>query len=177
MGGFTLAELLISLAVMAILLALAVPAFSEVMVSSRLTTLANGFLSNLYLARSEAIKRNSRAVLCKSASGLACSDSGGWHQGWILFHDANNNAALDANEAVILTQSALPSGFKLSGNTPVSGYISYSPTGAAKKTSGADQFGTLTLCNEASSSGDARKIVISITGRSRIQKLSLSSCP
>ena len=91
-GGFTLVELLVSMAVMAILLTLAVPAFSEAMVSSRLTSVANSFLSHLYLARSEAIKRNGRAVLCKSADGLACSGSGGWHQGWILFHDANNNA-------------------------------------------------------------------------------------
>jgi type IV fimbrial biogenesis protein FimT len=165
------------MAVMAILLTLAVPAFSEVMVSSRLTTLANSFLSNLYLARSEAIKRNSRAVLCKSSNGLACSDSGGWHQGWILFHDANNNAVLDASESVILTQPALPSGFLLTGNTPVAEYISYSSTGGAKLTSGAFQAGTLTLCSDSSSSVNARKIVISSTGRPRIQKLSLSSCP
>jgi type IV fimbrial biogenesis protein FimT len=176
-GGFTLIELLVSMAVMAILLTLAVPAFSEVMVSSRLTALANTFLSNLYLARSEAIKRNSRAVLCKSSDGLACSDSGGWHQGWILFHDANNNAVLDADEAVILTQSALPPGFMLTGNTHVAEYISYSATGAAKLTSGAFQAGTLTLCSDSSSSANARHIVISSTGRPRIQKLSVSSCP
>jgi type IV fimbrial biogenesis protein FimT len=175
-SGATLLELIVAMGVAAVLLTLAVPAFSEVMVSSKLTTLANSFLSNLYLARSEAIKRNSRAVLCKSADGLACSDSGGWQQGWILFHDANNNAALDASEAVILTQSALPSGFMLTGNTPVSEYISYSPTGGAKLTSGALQFGTLTLCSNSSSSGNARHIVISSTGRPRIQKLSLASC-
>jgi type IV fimbrial biogenesis protein FimT len=146
------------------------------MVSSRLTTLANSFLSNLYLARSEAIKRNSRAVLCKSSDGLACSDSGGWHQGWILFHDANNNAALDASEAVILTQSALPPGFMLTGNMPVARYISYSAIGATELTSGAFQAGTLTLCSNSSSSGNARHIVISSTGRPRIQRASLSSC-
>ena len=165
------------MAVMAILLTLAVPAFSEAMVSSRLTSVANSFLSHLYLARSEAIKRNGRAVLCKSANGLACSGSGGWHQGWILFHDANNNADLDADESVILTQSALPSGFMLTGNTPVAGYISYSSTGGAKLTSGAFQAGTLTLCSMASSSGNARHIVISSTGRPRVVKLALASCP
>jgi type IV fimbrial biogenesis protein FimT len=164
------------MAVMAILLTLAVPAFSEAMVSSRLTTLANSFLSNLYLARGEAIKRNSRAVLCKSADGLACAASGGWQQGWILFHDANNNAVLDASESVILTQPALPSGFMLTGNTHVAAYISYSSTGGAKLTSGAFQAGSLTLCSDSSSSINARKIVISSTGRPRIQKLSLASC-
>ena len=94
-GGFTLLELLVSTAVMAILLTLVVPAFSEAMVSSRLRSVANSFLSHLYLARGEAIKRNGRAVACASATGLSCADSGGWQQGWIVFHDANDNAAAD----------------------------------------------------------------------------------
>jgi type IV fimbrial biogenesis protein FimT len=174
-GGFTLAELLVTLAVMAILLTLAVPALSEAMLSSKLTTLANSFLSNLHLARSEAIKRNAHAALCTSATGISCSVSGGWHQGWVVFHDVNNNATLDGDEAVILTQAALPTDFRLTGNAPVSKYISYSPAGTTGLVSGAFQAGTLTLCY--ASSTQARQIVISRTGKPRIQKATVTPCP
>jgi type IV fimbrial biogenesis protein FimT len=174
LAGFTLTELMVTLTVSGILLSVAVPALSNVTVSSKLTSLANSFLANMYHARSEAIKRNGRAVLCKSASGAGCASSGGWHQGWIMFHDANDNAQQDDGEAVLLVQSSLPSGFYLTGNDPVSDYVSYAPTGAAKKAGGAFQAGTLTLCEQSSLQG--RKIILSITGRGRIEKTTVASC-
>lgn len=173
-SGVTLIELMVVLAVSAILLAIGIPSFASVASSSRLAGATNALVSSLHLARSEAIKRNSRAVLCKSASGLACATSGGWQQGWVVFHDANNNAALDAGESVILAQSALPSSLLVTAETPVSNYISYAPAGAARMISGAWQFGTLTLCQQ-SDQGGARQVVISSTGRPRTVKL--ASCP
>jgi len=94
-----------------------------------------------------------------------------------VFHDANNNAALDAGETVILTRQALPAGFSLTGNTPVAKYISYAPTGGTKLISGAWQGGTLTLCNESGSLNSARRVIISSTGRPRTAKITLASCP
>lgn len=175
-SGTTLSELIVVLAVAAILLSIGIPGFASFSGNSRLAGATNALVSSLHLARSEAIKRNSRAVLCKSASGAACSASGDWQQGWIVFHDANNNAALDAGEAVVLTQPALPSGLLLTGNSPVSTYISYAPAGAARLISGAWQFGTLTLCQQKTlGQGGARQIVISSTGRPRTVRL--ASCP
>lgn len=173
-SGVTLIELMVVLAVSAILLSIGIPGFASFIGGSRLASATNELVSSLHLARSEAIKRNSRAALCKSASGVACSTSGGWQQGWIVFHDVNNNAALDAGEAVVLTQPALPSNLILTGNGPVSNYISYAPTGVARLVSGAWQFGTLTLCQQ-SDQGGARQIVISSTGRPRTVRL--ASCP
>ena len=72
-AGFTLIELLVVVALAAILQSLAAPALSGMVNSMRLTTAVNSLLSSLHLARSEAIKRNSRAVVCKSASGDACT--------------------------------------------------------------------------------------------------------
>lgn len=174
-SGVTLIELMVVLAVSAILLSIGIPSFASFIGSSRLASATNELVSSLHLARSEAIKRNSRAALCKSASGVACSSSGGWQQGWIVFHDANNNAALDAGEALILTRPALPSGLLLTGNGPVSNYISYAPSGAARLVSGAWQFGTLTLCQQSTGQGGARQIVISSTGR--VRTVRLASCP
>jgi type IV fimbrial biogenesis protein FimT len=175
--GFTLIELLIALAVMVILAAVAIPAYSNMLISQRLTAQSNTFLSVLHFARSEAIKRNSRVVVCKSASGEACTDSGGWQQGWMVFDDANNNANLDAGEDMLRRGQALDEGYFMTGNGPVEAYVSYTPFGLTKKTSGAFQAGTITLCQPAASGGEARQIVISITGRPRIEKAIAAACP
>ncbi len=162
---------------MAILVTVAIPAYSNMLTSHRLATQSNTFLSALHFARSEAIKRNGRVVVCKSSSGEACAAGGGWEQGWMVFDDANNNASLDAGENLLRRGQALAEGFVMAGNAPVAAYVSYTPLGLTKKTSGAFQAGTITLCQSAASGGDARQIVISITGRPRINKATAKSCP
>lgn len=174
-SGATLLELMVVLAVSAILLTLAVPGFAALRRTSNLTSAANVLVSSLHLTRSEAIKRNGRVVMCPSATGTTCTESG-WHLGWLVFQDANNNAAWDAGEVVILQQSAMPHGYRMTGNSAVSRYISYSSTGEAKMVSGAFQAGTLTVCN-ASDPSSARQIIISSTGRPRTVKTALASCP
>lgn len=175
-SGTTLLELMVVLAVSAILLTIAIPGFASLASNSRLTSATNELVSALHLARSEAIKRNSRTTLCKSTNGLACSDSGGWHQGWMVFHDANSNATLDAGEEVILYQAALTAEIRLAGNEPVSQYVSYSSIGATQMVSGAFQAGTFTVCQHSSVENAGRKIIISSTGRVRTTKAVLASC-
>lgn len=176
-SGVTLLELLVVLAIAAILLAIGIPTFTSLVRSNRLSSATNELVSSLHLARSEAIKRNSRAVMCTSATGTSCAASGGWHQGWLLFHDPNNNATLDAGETVIMARQALPAGFSLTGNKWISKYISYTPSGATRMISGVLQVGTLTLCNDSGAPGAARLVVISSTGRPRTEKTTLASCP
>jgi type IV fimbrial biogenesis protein FimT len=175
-SGATLLELMIVLAVSAILLTVGIPSFASLLRTSHLTSATNVLISSLHLTRSEAIKRNARAVMCPSVTGNSCVD-GGWNQGWVVFHDANNNTELDTTESVILRQSAMPEGFRLTGNKHVSRYISYSPAGSAKLVSGAFQAGTLTVCRASPEQTEARKIIISSTGRPRTVKVVLASCP
>jgi len=175
--GVTLVELMVVLAVAAILVGLAIPGFASLVHSSRLSAATTELLVSLHLARGEAIKRNARTVVCISADGSTCSTSGGWHQGWLIFHDTNNNAALDPSETVIYARQALPDSIRLTGNSTVSKYISYAPSGGTKSVTGAFQAGTLTVCNVASASGAARRVVISSTGRPRVARVTLASCP
>jgi type IV fimbrial biogenesis protein FimT len=175
--GVTLTELIVVLAISAILLGLAIPGFTSLIHSSRLSAATSDLLVSLHLARSEAIKRNARTVACISADGSTCAAGGGWHQGWLIFHDLNNNAALDPGEAVIHARQALPDSIRLTGNSTVSKYISYAPSGGTKSVTGAFQAGTLTVCNVADASGAARRVVISSTGRPRVARVTLASCP
>lgn len=176
-SGATLLELMLVVFVAGMLLAVGIPAFASLIHTSRLSSITNELVSSLHLARSEAIKRNSRVVMCTSATGVSCVASGGWHLGWLVFHDANNNAVVNAGETVILARQAIPAGLRLTGNSPVSKYISYTPSGATRTISGAFQAGTLTVCNESESSGTARQVVISGTGRPRTATVGIASCP
>jgi len=176
-SGFTLIEMLVLLAMVVVLQTLAAPALSGFVDSMRLTAGANSFLSSVHLARNEAAKRNARVVLCKSATGDACTRAGGWEQGWLVFHDVNNNAALDAGEALLSREQALPRHIRFSGNSQLANYLSYTQTGAASLTSGAFQAGTLTLCAQSATRVEARQVIISSTGRPRTVRTTVAQCP
>ena len=86
-SGFTLVELLVALAVLAILTGLAAPSFIATVRDNRLVTQTNEFIGALHLARSEAVKRNQDVVVCKSSDGSTCNDSLSWADGWLVLAD------------------------------------------------------------------------------------------
>lgn len=174
--GLSLAESLVTVCICATLVAVAVPSWQSATHSMKLSSISNSFAAFVHLARSEAIKRNARVVLCKSAQGAACESGGSWAQGWIVFHDANNNGKADAGEQVIGSAGALPHGYRFSGNTPVAAYLSYTGVGTSKTTSGAFQAGTFTLCRDGDSPAEAREIAINALGRPKIRKATLAGC-
>lgn len=174
--GYSLVEMVVVLALAAMLMAVVVPAVGSILASVKLTSLSNALLFDLYLARSEAIKRNGRVVLCKSADGLTCASGGGWEQGAIVFHDLNNNGSRDPGEGVIYREQVSAREIRVSGNQSVVNYVSYGPDGRSRLASGAFQAGTLTLCRQSMDRTDARQIVINSGGRPRVQKTLVSNC-
>lgn len=174
--GFTIVELLAVVCIAGVLAAVAVPIGRSFGLSSSLSAFAHAFLSHLQLARSEAIKRRSPVVLCKSADAVSCASAGGWDQGWIVFHDANGNGLREADEQVIQKIEAMPLGLRLQGNLNVARYVAFMPNGATRTTSGAFQAGTLTLCRASSGPAEGRQVVINAVGRPRLQKVPLASC-
>jgi type IV fimbrial biogenesis protein FimT len=143
----------------------------------RLKSATGTFFNDLSFARSEAIKRNSRVVLCISPDGVQCVTDGGWEQGWMVFQDQNHNALVDVEDFVLARAGALQPPLRLSGNKNVSKYVSYSPIGFTNLTSGAFQAGTFVLCDASGVLDEAREIVISSLGRPRIAKVSNLKCP
>jgi type IV fimbrial biogenesis protein FimT len=174
--GMTLIELLVAMSVLTILLAVGVPSFGQFMANTQLSGYANTMFSHLALARSEAIKRNSRVAICKSSDGSTCASTGDWNQGWIVFADTDNSGSINADEQLITVMPALSSGFSFVGNSSVSSYISYDSQGMTKLKSGGFQAGTITLCPAVPApAGNGREIILSGSGRSRIAKISTCS--
>lgn len=154
----------------------AAPSLTNLVRSIQLTSASNDLLAGLLMARSEAVKRKGRAAVCKSADGVSCAANGGWQQGWIVFHDVNNNGVHEAGEEIIQRQEALPAEMRVTGNLNVARYVSYAPSGTTKMASGAFQAGTFTLCNHSMESGQARQIILSSAGRPRVQKTLVGLC-
>jgi type IV fimbrial biogenesis protein FimT len=105
--GLTLVELLIVLAIAAILAQLALPEFSDIMKNNRATARINELQTSLTFARTEAVKRNVPVTLCKSTNGTSCVDTGSdWHTGWMVFADTNRNDTADDGEVLSLHGNA-----------------------------------------------------------------------
>lgn len=174
--GFTLIELMTVLAVLAVLLGLGTASFNRLMETTRLRTLSNDLLNDLRLTRSEAILRGERVVMCAAIAADTCSNLAGWHQGWLLFQDANNNGWRDADEPVLRVRPAAPLGWTMAGNSPVARYVSYDALGATRMTGGAFQAGTVTICRSGASNVPARRVIINSMGRPRSEEALLSRC-
>ena len=102
--GHTLPEMLLAVALVATTLGYGIPAFRTLSLDTARTREVNIFVHGLYLARSEAIKRNGVVSLCPSQDGNLCAAAGTpWHSGWIVFVnlDRDQPAVRDSDEDVL----------------------------------------------------------------------------
>ncbi len=95
---FTLLELIVVLAIVAIALSYAIPSFNETLANAHLNAAADDLKTHLYTARSEAIKQNIPVTICASADQLTCSGSNDWSRGWIIFTD--NSSVLGVKDGI-----------------------------------------------------------------------------
>jgi type IV fimbrial biogenesis protein FimT len=89
-------ELMITIAVMAIGLALAYPSFTSTFRSNRVATRTNTLMASLNLARTEAIRSNRGAGVCSSSDGATCNGAD-WDDGWLVFTDMDGDGQMDAD--------------------------------------------------------------------------------
>lgn len=170
-NGFTLIELLVTVAVAAIVLVVAVPSFADLIKNNRLTAATNDLIASLSLARSEAVKRELRVTVCKSADGASCVTTGEWEQGWIVFTDDKANVGVvDGGEVLLRVHEAIPGAVTMSGNNNVVNYISYVASGWGQGAGGAIPNGTINVCGESTGNvaNVGKEILLSNTGRARV---------
>lgn len=170
--GFSLVESLVTMTMLVMLIAMAIPSYLSFTIDTRMTAGANDFLTMLSFTRSEAVKRNTRVTLCKSSSGTACTTSGDWQQGWIVFVDAPTPdiGKVDGADTILRVQGALTGASTLVGTANVANYISYVSNGQSQLGNGAMQGGTLYLCSPDATAAGRHIELSSGTGRARIER-------
>lgn len=167
--GVTLLELMISVAILAIVGTIAVPGFSNLRHNAERTTAVNDFIHALYLARSEAIKRGAIVTLCKSTDGRTCLNRAPeWSTGWMVFVnlDRDDPPERDSEEPVLAVYQGWTAGHITSNRNA----YSFRPHTQAVVN------GTLLFCDPRGSA-QARAIIISHTGRPRVAQRDASNKP
>ncbi len=109
--GLTMMELLITMSIVAILSAIAIPSFKYVTQSNRSSSEVNALLGDMRYARTEAVKEGLPVTVCSSKNGTSCLNSIDWSQGWIVFSDTNGDHIRNGNEPLLRVQSALGTTF------------------------------------------------------------------
>ena len=163
LAGFTLIELMVTIAVGVILLTLAAPSFQDIIQNNRVTAQANDFVTALNLARSEAIKRGVSVTVCKSNDGTSCGGAGvNWQDGWIIFLDIDGDGTVDTadGDVILRTHEPLPTGYTLRSGSRIR--VTYSAGGFSIGFNG-----TWTFCDPNKNLKRARGVIVVNTGRVR----------
>lgn len=141
--GVTMMELMIVVAIAAILATIAAPSFSDFINRTRQTSTMTQLTSDLNRARSEAIKRNRRVLVCVRSTDTACGTGTNWQNGWLVCYDENQDGACDTgtseNPNPIVVHPALNTHLTLTGAS-----LYFNPSG----TQGAGGATSLTLAGD-----------------------------
>jgi type IV fimbrial biogenesis protein FimT len=170
--AFSLYETLVTLTVVGTVSAIAIPSFQQLVASQRMSGAINTLVTALHLARSEAIKRGERAVLCPSSDGRACRNNTVWEDGFLLYIDRNGNREFDADETAVRMFGAVE-GLRI--RSAQRDHVTYQPNGMA---SGSTI--TITFCSKHGL-GAPRAVIVANSGRPRTSTRDASggviSCP
>ncbi len=174
-AGLSLVELLIVMAVAAMVLGIGVPGFQQFQDSTRMRAQMYRVLGDILLTRSEAIKRNRRVIMCPSSfhSGGLRQCAGAFRDGWVVFPDLNGNREIDADEPVLRSAPGLDPRFSLTnraGTRNAAEKIAYLPDGSSRRNR------TLMFCSRRSPQIESFNIVMNIIGRPRTAR-GWGECP
>lgn len=170
--GFSLVELMVAVSIVAILLAMGVPAMQGFMTGRAVISQAEELVATLRLARSDALRLNSAVTVCAAdttAASPTCAASvasATWNTGWLTFIDMNNDGELDSGEGVLRVQSPLKSVKAITSDTK--GRVRFFPNGLPA--TGAAAFEVQPKLPGSDNRYDAmlRRVQVNTTGRALI---------
>lgn len=161
--GFTFIELIVTLAVLSIVLAIAIPSIDTQ--SSKTLHYAREFKAALSYARGEAVNRSRPVIVCAStnaeADSPACADEDTWHSGWIIYY-VNMNTAGDSESVILRRHQALEGDITVNVTEPLAAVGSLAFT--AQGYSNEDDLVEFEFCT-ASNVTAGRTIAVATGGR------------
>ncbi len=184
--GFNLLELMVTVLVVGIVLGFGVPNFMQFQRNNAMTSISNDLVSSIYLARTEAVKRQVPVTMCASANATdpAPTCGVGPSTGFIVFVDdadplnpapTDGNAVVDGGEIVLLQHPAPGGTITISSDST---YLAYGPNGFVVQTApgqAQDSLTSLLVCDDRGNvdvggTSSARAINVSPTGRAQIMR-------
>jgi type IV fimbrial biogenesis protein FimT len=159
-NGFTLLELMITIAIVAILIAIATPSFTRMMISHSVSSDQDTLFSLILTARSEAINRGRRVSLCKSTDLVACDSSADWTDGFIVFYDANGDGVINGVDKILKINEKLDKDISLAFNG--GDFLTFNSLGRPES-----NIGTFTFSHSSGNTDYQRIITLTKTGRAR----------
>ena len=170
LAGFTIVELMITLAIIGIALVFASPNIATFIKNYRITTQANGLLADFQLARNNSVTQGLPVSVCASSdtanASPTCSTTT-WSSGRIVFTDANGNGTVDAGDTLLRISEPLSGSNSLvAANLTSGGIIQFRPSGMPAGITGST-IATFTLCDDRP--GPFGRVVnVSLTGRASV---------
>jgi len=160
-AGFTLYELLMTLALAAAILAFGLPSFGSIVAGSRLRAESNALFESVFLARKESIVRRRAVSLCPSLDGQSCDPLNDWSSGWIRFvnTDRDDPPVRDPDEAILRYHKVKP------GTLIVANRRGFTLRSTELRATN----GTLILCDTAGRAAP-RAVIVSYSGRPRVAR-------
>lgn len=168
--GFTLVEFIITAGILIIILSTAIPTVQGVSAKHELRGVQTNIQGLLYLARSEAVKRNRWVTLCPSQDGEQCIEGFRWEQGLIMFADADGDRVRDAGEPVLKRVISVSDKHSVATTTRRR-RLRFSPLGLAMGSNA-----TFTICDLASQT-PPQAVILSNTGRARFSSSRADGSP
>lgn len=166
--GFTLIELMIVLAVVAVLLLIAVPSWRHARAAAHSGAAKSALAATILDAVRYSANAGSEVVACPSPNGATCAHTTDWSDGWLVYADLDGDRAQGIQETSIRQQSALTGGVQLR-STRGRKQLVFQPNGGS-----AGSNVTFTLC-DARGSAYASTLVLSNSGSVRQGKASAAA--
>lgn len=171
-SGFTLLELMVAIAILAILLGIGIPSFADAMRRNRVANATNSLTGAIALARSEAVKRGVPVTICGSNDQAKCADDDDWSGGMIVFDDDTGTPGkIDGTDQIIQLVTSDSSKVVIEADRA---FVTYRANGEVILPAGV-MAAVVSIVPKGCQGDDARTMSITRAGRSHVEKI--PTCP